>query len=65
MWQYKGNDGNFFNYNHEASRIVDGVYQEYLSSDRAVDVREVKSGIPCIFSHGNLSHDHRTMELFH
>jgi len=42
VWQYF--DKGFQNYDAEASDIVEGVYQEYLTSPYTCDVRSVKSG---------------------
>jgi len=42
VWQYY--DNGFFNYNPTASDVVEGVYQEYLTSPYTTDVRSVKSG---------------------
>jgi len=42
VWQYYNNG--FYNYDSDASDVVEGVYQEYLSSPYTCDVRAVKSG---------------------
>jgi hypothetical protein len=42
VWQY--HDKNFKNYDPHASDLVEGVYQEFLTSPYTCDVREVKSG---------------------
>jgi len=42
VWQYY--DNGFYNYSGVASDVVEGVYQEYLSSPYTTDVRSVKSG---------------------
>jgi len=44
VWQFKENDDKFHNYDPRASAVVEGVYQEYLSSPSTTDVRAVKSG---------------------
>jgi hypothetical protein len=41
-WQYFNNG--FYNYDSDASDVVESVYQEYLSSPYTCDVRAVKSG---------------------
>lgn len=42
VWQYY--DNGFYNYDTAASEVVEGVYQEYLTSPFTCDVRAVKSG---------------------
>lgn len=42
VWQYY--DNGFFNYDPAACDVVEGVYQEYLTSPFTCDVRAVKSG---------------------
>jgi len=42
VWQYYNNG--FYNYDSTASDVVEGVYQEYLTSPYTCDVRAVQSG---------------------
>jgi len=42
VWQYY--DGGFRNYDQAASSVVEGVYQEYLTSPYTTDVRSIQSG---------------------
>jgi len=44
VWQFLENDGYYHNYDEEASNTVEEVYQMYLKSPGATDVRSVKSG---------------------
>jgi len=42
-WQYYHNPS-WYNYEPEASKVVEEVYQEYLKNPYATDIRDVKSG---------------------
>jgi len=44
VWAWQYYDSGFHNYDSAASDVVEGVYQEYLTSPYTCDVRAVKSG---------------------
>jgi len=44
VWQFLENDGLYYNYESGASNVVEEVYQSYVKSPGATDVRSVKSG---------------------
>jgi len=44
VWQFLENDSLYYNYEPEASDVVEEVYQSYVKSPGATDVRSVKSG---------------------
>jgi len=44
VWQFMENDKCFYNYESDASDVVESVYQDYLKNPGNTDVRSVKSG---------------------
>lgn len=42
IWQFKGDDGSFYNFDQKACLILEESYAKFLNGD--VDVRSVKSG---------------------